>query len=284
MDTQTFKTEKQEYQIPNKTITNYIEMKENNIIIIGHGGTSYYTGLFNKNNKLIEYKITDKTYRGGMKINNKTVALTSNSIIPRGENKLLLYNIKSKRIANYIEGYSFTVSNNNLALIPREEINTDNKILLCACKKYKKGQKNGILLVNPNIDNCKRIINEFYDTDNFEVYCFCPILNVEYKNNNNLNINDEEFKKGIKITDTEYFFVGGFDLDKRIGIIKLFKIIYGDKIWKTKIKYLQDIEIEDKENFEYFDGPISCINQSKKTGNISVTCYNGKTCLFTPQI
>ena len=279
IDSQTFKTDKQAYQIPNRTITNCIEMKENNMILLGHGGASYFIDLFNKNNNLIEYRITDKTYRGGIKINDKIAALTSNRIIPRGEDKLLLYNIKSKRISNKIEGYSFTVSNNNLALIPREEIITENKILLCACKKYAKGQKNGILLVNPNISNCKRIENEFYDTYNYEVYCFCPILNIEY--NDNLNINDEKFKKGIKITDTEYFFVGGFDLDKRIGIIKLFKILYGEKIWKTRIKYIQDIEIEDNEDFEYFDGPISCIQQSKITGNITVTCYNGKIYLFT---
>ena len=154
-----------------------------------------------------------------------------------------------------------------------------NKILLCACKKYTKDQKNGILLVNPNIGNCKRIENEFYDTNNFEVYCFCPILNVEY--NNKLKINEEEFKKEIKIIDTEFFFVGGFDRDKREGIIKLFKIIYGDKIWNTKIQYIQDIIIQEKENFQYFDGPISCINQSKLTGHILVTCYNGNIYLFT---
>ena len=62
----------------------------------------------------------------------------------------------------------------------------------------------------------------------------------------------------------------------------MFKIIYGEKIWNTKIKFIQDIIFEDNENFEYFDGPISCINQSKITGHIIVTCYNGKTYLFTP--
>ena len=121
--------------------------------------------------------------------------------------------------------------------------------------------------------------NEFYDTDNFEVYCFCPILNVEYSRN--LKIIDEEFKKEIEITDTNYFFAGGFDSDKREGIIKLFKIIFGEKIWNTKIEYVQDIIIENNENFEFLDGPISSINQSKLTGHIIVSCYNGKTYLFT---
>ena len=84
-------------------------MKENNMIIIGNSGASYYSGFFNKRGKLTEFKITDKSYRGGMKINDKTAVLTSNSIIPKGEEKLLLYNIKSKKISNIIEGYSFTV-------------------------------------------------------------------------------------------------------------------------------------------------------------------------------
>ena len=53
---------------------------------------------------------------------------------------------------------------------------------------------------------------------------------------NHLKIIDEEFKKQIKITDTDYFLVGGFDLDKREGVIKLFKIIYNDEIWNTKFK------------------------------------------------
>ena len=274
LDTQTFKTEMQEYQIPKRTITNCIQMKENNMIIIGHGGASYFIDLFNEVRPLAIYKIINNTYRGGIKINDQIVVLTSNSIIPNGEDKLLFYNIQTKKIENIIEGYSFTVSNNNLVLMPREEIKTENKILLCACSKYRKGQKNGILLVNPKADDCKRIENEFYDTDNFEVYCLCPLLNFEYNNNKTIN-------KKSKPIDSNYFFVGGFDLDKRIGIIKLFKILYiVENICKTKINFIQDIEVEN--NLVFFDRPISCINQSKETGDIFVTCYNGRTYLFTP--
>ena len=57
------------------------------------------------------------------------------------------------------------------------------KVLLCACQKYIKNQKNGILLVNINdelykIDysNSLKINYYFYDTNNFEVHCFCPIF------------------------------------------------------------------------------------------------------------
>ena len=275
LDFQSFEVEIEEYPMP-RIFKNFIEMEEDNIIITGYEGAFYFTNLFKKNCDLKEKKITDKTYRGGIKINDKIAALTSNSIIINGEDKLLLYNIKSKQIFEVIKGYSFIVSNNGLTVIHREELE-EKKILLCSCKKYKNGQKNGILLVNIKLDDCKIIENEFYETDNFEVYCSCQILDFE---NNNINSNKYNNKKLI-IEDKEYFFlVGGFDLDKRVGIIKLFKLIYNIKnITKTKIEFIQDIEFGD--NFENFDRPISCINQSKSTGNISATCYNGKIYLFT---
>ena len=69
-------------------------------------------------------------------------------------------------------------------------------------------------------------------------------------------------------------------LKKREGKIKLFKILYGNKAWETKIKYIQDIEIDD-DNFEEFDQPITCITQSKITGNILITCKNGYVYLFS---
>ena len=260
-----------QYQMPKKTIINFIEMKENNIVLCGRGGSSYYLDLFNIN-KMLEYKITSKTYRGGIRINDKNVAITSNSVIPDGENKLLFYNTGKKKNSE-INDHSFIASLSGLALMPTEEIQSKYKILLCACKRYTNGEKNGILLVNPQLGDNKDVENPFYATDNFEVYCFCPILLVENKN---------ILKKDIKKTGTDYFFVGGFDLDKREGKIKLFKIIYGAKAWETKIESIQDIEFEFNTNFEDFDGPISNIIQSKETGNILVTCYNGNVYLFTP--
>jgi len=280
IDKKNYETKIKQYQIPKKTIVNCIEMKENNMVILGQGGASYYNDLFNVNGQLTEFIITEKTYRGGIKLNDKTVVLNSNSLIQNGEDKLIFYNIKTKKIINEIEGYSFTISTNNLLLMPNEEIKNNNKILLCACKKYNKNKKNGILLVNPNLGDNKRIENEFYETYNFEVYCFCPIFIFENNNKNLKNLPID--KKGIKKTITDYFFVGGFDLEKREGKIKLFKIIYGKKAWNTKIKYIQDIEFEDNEKFEEFDGPISCIIQSKTTGHILATCYNGNIYLFTP--
>ena len=271
------------FEIQNRTNLICIEMRENNYIISGIGGTYYYIGLFNKDNGVNQSIITEKTYRSGIKINDNIIALASNSLLPAGENKLILYNVKSKKISKEIEGYSITIASNCLALMPREESKVSNKILICACKKYKENERNGILLVNPQLQNNKRVKNEFYDTGNFEVYCFCPILIIENKNKYFDNI-DEKYRQNIKIEDTEYFLVGGFDIEKREGVIKLYKVIYSKEAFETKIQYIQDINIDiiDNQKIEYFDGPINSIYQSKITGNILVSCYNGKIYLFTP--
>ena len=278
LDKKTFNPNIKSSQIPKKKPINFIEMKENNFIINGREGVSYYIDLFNVGKQLIEYEITNKTYRGGLRINNKNAILTSNSILfkEEGEDSLILYNTK-KKSSIQIKGYSFTLSVNNCALMPREEVKSNNKIILCACKKYNNKQKNGILLVNPQLGDNKNVKDPFYEIDYFEVYCFCPILLIENKNSDYYNIN-ENYRKNIIIKDTDYFLVGGFEEGK--GKIKLFKIIYGNKAYETKIEFLQDIEIDD-ENFEEFDGPITCMIQSRITGNILITCYNGNVYLFT---
>jgi len=270
------------FEIQNRTNLICIEMRENNYIISGIGGTYYYISLFNKDNEVNQFIITEKTYRSGIKINDNIIALASNSLLPGGENKLIFYNIKSKKISKEIEGYSITITSNCLTLMPREETKSKNQILLCACKKYKENERNGILLVNPQLQDNKRVKNEFYDTGNFEVYCFCPILIIENKNKYFENI-DEKFRQNIKIEDTKYFLVGGFDIEKREGLIKLYKVNYSKEAFETRIQYIQDINIDIIENqkIEYFDGPISCIYQSKITGNILVSCYNGKFYLIT---
>ena len=159
------------------------------------------------------------------------------------------------------------------------EIN-NHKILLCACKKYNIEQENGILLVNININNrTEKFFHSFYNTDYFEVNCFCPILDV--KNNNSLD-DDITKEENIKINKTNYFLVGGFDVDKGEGIIKLYEIIYSEKFNETSIKYIQDIIIPKNDNFEGFNNSISGITQSKITGNILVTCLDGNVYLFKP--
>ena len=89
-------------------------------------------------------------------------------------------------------------------------------------------------------------------------------------------------KENIKIDKTDYFIVGGFDEDKREGIIKLFKIENNSNINEINIIYIQDINIEKNNNFEIFQMPITCITQSNISGNIIITCFDGNVYLFKP--
>jgi hypothetical protein len=129
------------FEIQKRTNLICIEMRENNYIISGIGGTYYYVGLFNKDNEVNQSIINEKTYRSGIKINDNIIALASNSLLPRGENELIFYNIKSKKVSSQIEGYSIAIASNCLALMPRKETKDKYKILLAACKKYKENEK-----------------------------------------------------------------------------------------------------------------------------------------------
>ena len=88
-----------------------------------------------------------------------------------------------------------------------------NRILLFAYKKYIKNQKNGILLVYNmnNIFERKKVDSYFYNTNNFEPYCICPLL-----------INESKYilEDSVKIKESGYFLVGGFDKRRKQGMIK----------------------------------------------------------------
>ena len=180
-----------------------------------------------------------------------------------------------------IKNYSFTLSPNNLALLSRIENKTNNKILMCACKKYIHGQKNGILLLKIDFDNFDKnkikITEKLHETENFEVYCFCQIL--KFYNINDIKIVNTQFNN---LVFTQYILVGGFDLVRTRGIIKLFQI--NEKNKEITIEFIQNIEIENNNvnsNFKGFQGPITCITQSKLNGKIFVTCFDGNVHLFT---
>ena len=170
----------------------------------------------------------------------------------------LWYN--KKKIIKEIKG-SFVANINGLSLI---DIKDNKKILLCACKKYISSQRNGIFIINPEIKENVEIYSKFYDTEEFEVNCFCPI----------------NIKKDNEFVKTEYFFVGGFDSKKKKGMIKLYKIIYNDES-NIEIKYLQDIFMDNINDYELINGSINCMVQSKINGKIFVSCWNGKVYLFS---
>ena len=285
------------YDVKNINCLNCFENKEFNYILLGTKCGIHYINLFDseddkkekknkhkkKKNEIEKNIIVENAYFGGLKISDNIYIMTSNSIIPGGEDSLLFYNVKKKNTSNKIDGYSFVISPNGISIMPREDKNNkkDNRIILCACKKYKSGQKNGILLVNPQLGDNKRVNDEFYDTGNFEVHCFCPILIVENNNQNYDDINDE-YRNKINIIDTDYFFVGGFDGKNGKGTIKLYKVIYNEKAYNTKIEYIQDIELKSNKKIGDINGAINCILQSTISGNIIVTCSNEKLYLFSP--
>ena len=212
--------------------------------------------------------------KSGLKINNNCIVLKECNI-SREKNGLFfnrkIINEKFETF-NYIKAknYSFIYSINGLALIPREENKSKNKILLCACKKYLKNQKNGILVVNIEL-NDNIIIRKYhlYNTKEFEVYCLCQIKNI---NNENILNNIGEY--------TDYFLVGGFNKRKKKGIIKLYKVIFDNNNFNNKIEYIEDIFIDNNNNFKGFKGPISCIVQDN-SGNFIITCWDGNVLLFS---
>ena len=110
-------------------------MKKNNYILVGKKCTSYFTDLFlskePRENRLFE----EKSFFNSIKINENVFALVSNKIFPNGEDELMFYNLKKKKLLqNEIKGYSFTMSQNGIELIPKLEAETKtNRILLCAC-------------------------------------------------------------------------------------------------------------------------------------------------------
>ena len=203
----------------------------------------------------------------------------------------MIYNINSKKIEKEIKfNYHFNLSQNSFILM---KIKNDfikeksNKIIICACKKYIKGQKNGLFLINyifDDINNNLKIVNtKFYKTENFEPYCFCPL---------SLYIQKQEvLENTYDIKETNYFLVGGFNNKKGKGIIKLYKSIYNNENKNIEIKYIKDINLENENEIILlkeekkvkpdFKGPISCISQSKQNGKILIAFLIGNIWLFS---
>ena len=231
------------------------------------------------NNKILIYK--NVLMKSAIKIDDDFLVFKSNKVASKGMSQLLLYNFRVKKDISYRikteEDYSFIFSPLGQTLIAhkfnsaKEDIG--NRILLFACKKYIKGQKNGILLFYNmnNINNLfegKKIMDSyFYNTNTFEPYCICPFL-----------INESKYiiDTSDKIKETDYFLVGGFDKKRKQGMIKIYKIIIYDE--KLSIEFIQDIKLFNKD-FKGFNGPISSIIQSKEDGNLLITCWDGNVFL-----
>ena len=238
------------YEIPKKNIL-FIQIYFDKYILSGLNNAMIVHDLFNdKLESKNMNKLSNNSYKSGYLINNKYIALISNSLIPGGNNEIAIFNLSNNKMVNNITKFSPNITENGIEKIKLE----DNDKLLFSCKKYNSHQKNGILIVDINSineENNDKLNYKFYDTYNFEVNCFCQILIKK------INLNDEIIYEG-----TIFFFAGGFDLDKRIGSVRLYKF---KKENSLEIKYLQDIDFYD------FDMPVNTITELKESGEIIIT-------------
>ena len=267
-------------QIMIKDTTNYLTfpVKKNEMIFLGDKSITKYIGTLKeldqekKDSKNYIYEINNVGFTCGLKISDNIVVAVSNKIMKNGEDSLKFIKITNGNEINQKQEYhSFNTSPNSLILIEHKfknnnkkdkNVNESIKLLLCGCTKYLREQKNGILIVAPNQ---KKIKNNFYETGDFEVFCFCLLQ----KNN---TMSDENNKK-----DNDYFLVGGYDSINNQGLIKLYKIIYDNNhIENVKIEFMQNVS-----NLSMFKFPINCIIQSSKNGEIIASSWDGTVNLFT---
>ena len=238
-----------------------LKVKNNQYLICEKKFVSMEREGFNILNTKNCLKCFEGYYREGIKLNDNLIAFISNKVVSRGEDKLIIYDISKEIIVHEKTGYSYILSSNGLSVIE----NQNDKILLCACKKYIKKQKNGIFLMNLNyiLNNNYKGSNyiKFIDTKDFEVHCFHQI---SILNENNY------FNRIDLVEKTKFFFVGGFEKTKRKGNIRLYKFIN-----------YNDLKVEEIDNiiFYKFKGAINCITQLGSNKFI-ISCWDGNIFSF----
>ena len=88
---------------------------------------------------MIINKYINEPFVKGRNIYSNYYTIICNSTILNGDNILLFYNNDNQRIIKTIRGYSFDISHNCLAIIPKVRLkNIKNIGLLYACKKKNK--------------------------------------------------------------------------------------------------------------------------------------------------
>ena len=158
-------------------------------------------------------------------------------------------------------------SENCLCFIPGNEKEQCNNLLLACNKKKKKENEineNILFLSIFSLDD-KLKDYKYLNTNNFEVLCICQIKIIktdkilDYKPDNDRN---------NKITN--FFLVGGLDLDTGKGKIELFKLEE-----KNGVYNLNKINNFQFDNSEILNSPIKCILQSKVDGNFVLVNEEG---------
>lgn len=230
---------------------------------------------------LIRPLIKDEYFMNGIKINENIFAFSSNGCKKSGEDKLIFYNLMTKKIINEIKNYSFTNSKNGLHLM---SINTNNsktpkKLLLCGCNNFKirTDRKNGILLVDLETIEDEEIYYEFYETI-FQVNCFCQIVNCEKIDTNKIFSSKKSFK------ESDHFYTGGYDAEKDKGIIYLYKLLL-DEGNHAHIKPIIEVYDEDlnpnlNPKVKHHLKSINCITQCKNEKNTIIITSSEGLCFY----
>ena len=248
--------------------------KDETYIIGSNNGAIYIEYFLNNYQQTNDRALYFKPINGGISIDNDNIVLMFNNVFKTTKN--LIFTSLSKKY-DYIEkeiNYSINKCEHSLSTLKLQ--NNGNLILLCACKKYLKGQKNGILVINYNFYKNNVYIEDFYDTKNFEIYCFCQIF---YRKNISVLINSDG---NTKIFYINYFLVGGFDIKKCHGEIKLYKAFYNKQKKKVEIEFVEEVTY--KEGKKYYKSPICCLLQLKENYRIIVGCFDGNFDVIEPLI
>ena len=244
-------SELKKYEIQKKNIL-FIQTYLDKYILSGLNNAMIICDLFNDKLETKNMKrLSHNSYKSGYLINDEYIALISNSLIPGGNNEIAIFNLSSNKMVSNITKFSPKITENGIEQI---KLKDNDKLLFC-CKKYNSLQKNGILIIDINSiseENPDKLIYKFFVTNNFEVNCISQIFIKK------INLNGDIIYEG-----TIFFFVGGFDVDKRIGSVRLYKF---KKENSLDIRYLQDIE-----NFYEFEMPVNSITQLKESGEIIIT-------------
>ena len=234
------------------------KLKNNKEFLCTNHGVYEGNNILNKEENNQE-PILSSQYTELVELNNRFICFKSNNQLNKGEDSLTIFEINDKKIINKINGYSFSISPYKLILLSHNE---KNKTLICGCTKYSSEQKNGILIVNFDL-NEEEIIKtniKFEETDSFNLNCICYLKNKNKENNN---------REG-------FLLAGGVDNEYNQGVIKMFKINCDEN--NLNVEFLQDLELDDS-----IEGNISYIYQLKN-GKIIISCENGNYLFTEPNL
>ena len=260
---------------------NYIENEENNKKILLKILKDKYDYLikyiYNQNEDsapIMDIKNLKEKYFIKKETKDNLLSISTNISITFNENNSNLFKYfsqenenKKSKINLYHKKLKGTI--NFLATISNEESKRVIKTSLFLLKKTNLEDKNGVLLIHPELSDIREMKGTFYETKDFEPYYFCPIFVKIYENKNNINnLNKSNFYDNTcnisddiidKVIKNNYFLIGGFDNDKNVAKLLICKILFDE----FKIKYFYSFEFEIK-------SPIIFIIQSKENGDILV--------------